>query len=246
MSASGNDIVTLAKKHVGEKYVLGAQAPKDAADYKGPWDCAEFASWLVYQVSQQLYGCVDDKVKPAIANGFTGAWANDAKSLGKMITIQQAAATPGSFVLRRPGEAGITIGHIVCSDGKGGTIEAHSHVDGVILGKLDSRTWTIGICVPWIDYDVAEAPDPPAAPASPLLRLVPDEPMTGKAVREVQRQLKTVGFSPGRLDGTYHHRTMAAVSAFQNSKGLVPDGEVGPVTLRALTKAAAKVSASAA
>jgi N-acetylmuramoyl-L-alanine amidase len=234
--STGEMIVDLARKHIGEKYVLSAEVPKDASDYSGPWDCSEFASWLVYQVSGQLYGCVNDNVKPAIANAFTGAWETDAKSKGKIITILQAAGTPGSFLLRRPGEAGITIGHVVVSDGKGGTIEAHSHVDGVIQGKLDGRTWTMGIYIPWIDYSEGEAPQPPSAAPESLLRFVPEEPMTGSAVRQVQQQLRAAGFSPGKIDGSYGNRTMTAVSAFQKSKGLVPDGEVGPVTMKPLRR----------
>src|SRR5439155_19058624 len=55
--ASGEDIVERAREHVGEKYILGVLAPKDNSNWTGPWDCAEFASWLVFQVAAKLYGC---------------------------------------------------------------------------------------------------------------------------------------------------------------------------------------------
>jgi hypothetical protein len=40
-----------------ERYVLGAFAPKDNANWTGPWDCAEFASWVTFQASGLLLGC---------------------------------------------------------------------------------------------------------------------------------------------------------------------------------------------
>lgn len=93
--ANGTDILKLARRHVGEKYVLGAQAPKNAANYKGPWDCAEFASWLVYQASAKLYGCLDNSANPLVADAFTGAWARDAEALGRKISFDEAARTAG-------------------------------------------------------------------------------------------------------------------------------------------------------
>lgn len=235
--ATGNDLILLAKKHLGEPYVLGAAVPKDAANYRGPWDCAEFASWLIYQVSRQLYGCVDDSAPPHTADAFTGAWAADAARLGRKVTVEEAARTPGAFVLRRPNEAGIKVGHIVLSDGRNGTIEAHSSKDGVIQSTLSGRTWTCGIVVPGIDCAPVDGATPPAPPTVAILRLT-DPPMKGEGVRQVQRQLKAAGFDAGGIDGVYGHRTMTAVAAFQAAKGLVPDGEVGPLTAKALARAA--------
>ena len=58
--------------------------------------------------------------------------------------------------------------------------------------------------------------------------------MTGVAVRAAQRALKTLGLHPGPIDGEYGLMTAAAVAAFQQTKGLVVDGEVGPRTTKAL------------
>jgi hypothetical protein len=234
---AGKDLLTLARKHVGEKYVLGAQAPKDAADYKGPWDCAEFASWLVYQVSQKLYGCIDDHAAPSVADAFSGAWASDAERLGKKVSVEEAANTLGAFVVRRPNEAGIRIGHVVLSDGAGGTVEAHSTKTGVIKSQLAGRTWSFGVLVPGIDVTPGATPAPELPPVEGVLQLT-TPPTTGSDVRTVQRMLKAAGFNPGGIDGVYGQRTMQAVATFQQAKGLVPDGEVGPVTRKALEKAA--------
>lgn len=235
--ASGQQTLQLARKHIGEKYVLGAQAPKDAANYKGPWDCAEFASWLIYQVSQRLYGCLDDGAKPEVADAFTGAWARDAGSLGLEIPVEEAARTAGALVIRRPGEAGMTIGHIVVSDGAGGTVEAHSTKRGVIADTLAKRRWSFGIRVPWVEYEQGAIGAPMTPPPATLLRLT-SPTTTGAAVRNVQRQLKAAGFDPGPIDGEFGPRTMLTVAAFQRAKGLAPDGEVGPLTAKALARAA--------
>jgi murein L,D-transpeptidase YcbB/YkuD len=42
------------------------------------------------------------------------------------------------------------------------------------------------------------------------------------------------GFGPEEIDGEFESATVAAVLAFQRSKGLVEDGEVGPDTAAAL------------
>jgi len=57
---------------------------------------------------------------------------------------------------------------------------------------------------------------------------------TGSRVKEIQQALKDKGFDPGEIDGDFGPGTEAAVIAFQKSEGLLPDGKVGPNTLKAL------------
>lgn len=99
---TGDALVQLAKTRLGQKYILGAQVPKDNPNWNGPWDCAEFTSWVFYQVTHQLYGCNNDHGNPSTAAAFTGYWKRDAESIGAIITLEQAARTPGAFVLRFP------------------------------------------------------------------------------------------------------------------------------------------------
>ncbi len=146
MPANGNDLLQLALNHVGEKYQLGIEVPKDNANWSGPWDCAEFTSWVVFQVSGLLYGCFNDFGNPATADAYTGYWDRDAAVLGNIIPIDEAGRTPGAALLRRPPPGGI--GHVVFSDGTGGTVEAHSKADGVIRGQVGGRHWDMGILVP--------------------------------------------------------------------------------------------------
>jgi hypothetical protein len=56
----------------------------------------------------------------------------------------------------------------------------------------------------------------------------------GPAVAELQQRLEASGFSPGPIDGDFGPRTDRAVRAFQNARGLVVDGIVGPNTWGAL------------
>ncbi len=68
--------------------------------------------------------------------------------------------------------------------------------------------------------------------SSVLLR----EGSRGPAVAQVQRQLKSVGFNPGPIDGIFGPRTRAAVIAFQKHAHIAVDGVVGPQTRGALAK----------
>jgi N-acetylmuramoyl-L-alanine amidase len=228
--ATGERVLQLARQHAGEKYVLGALAPKNNADWKGPWDCAEFASWLTFQAAATLYGCNRDFGDPATADAFTGFWERDAKTMGQIVSIEQAARTPGALVLRVPQLK--ASGHIVISDGAGGTVEAHSSKDGVIQSTLTGRRWDMGILVPSVTYAQGSAV-PVSPPSTTIYRLTPPL-MTGDKVREIQQKLKAAGFDPGSVDGEFGPHTHAAVVAFQLSLGLLPDGEVGPQTAQAL------------
>src|SRR6185295_4503147 len=114
--ATGSDIVALAKKHLKETYDLGARAPMANSKWKGPWDCAEFASWCLFQASGVLFGTkpTDDPVR---ADAYTGFWAEQARAANAVIDVDDAAAIVGAFVVRQPVPA--KIGHIVISDGIG-------------------------------------------------------------------------------------------------------------------------------
>jgi hypothetical protein len=230
IKGTGQEIVDLARAHIGEAYIFGAAVPKDNPSWRGPWDCAEFASWLHFQVGSSLYGCDRDNGNPSTADAFTGYWDRDAKSNGQIVSIKDAASMAGAAVLRLPAPG--ATGHIVISDGNGGTVEAHSHADGVITSKLAGRRWDFGILVPFISYSQGPAIDVPDI-SSKIYRLTAP-PMQGRAIKTIQTRLKSLGFDPGVLDGEFGPHTHAAVLAFQLSGGLTPDGEVGPKTLRAL------------
>lgn len=60
---------------------------------------------------------------------------------------------------------------------------------------------------------------------------------SGPAVKDLQQKLKALGFDPNGVDGNFGPGTKAAVIAFQQSKGLQPDGKVGPATMAAIEAA---------
>jgi len=228
---TGSAILQAALQHIGEKYVLGIQVPKDNPNWKGPWDCAEFVSWSVFQAAGILYGCDKDGGDPASADAYTGYWDRDSISLGRTISLDEAARTPGAAVLRFP-QVGAS-GHIVLSDGAGGTVEAHSPADGVVRLTLTQRRWDTAILVPGVTYTQGSSAVLVVAPSTIIYRLTRPM-MTGDKVKEIQQALMNKGFSPGLPDGEFGPHTSAAVVAFQLSLGLTPDGEVGPQTAQAL------------
>ena len=69
---------------------------------------------------------------------------------------------------------------------------------------------------------------------------------SGPDVLTLQSTLKQLGFDPNGVDGTFGPGTEAAVKAFQQSKGLTPDGMVGPDTMAALQSSASVAGAGVA
>lgn len=227
---NGEELLTIASQHIGERYILGAFAPKNNANWHGPWDCAEFASWGVFQVASRLYGCNVNNINPALADAYTGYWVRDAQNVGQRINVDAAARIPGAAVLRVPRAS--ALGHIVFSDGRGGTVEAHSRAKGVRRDTLNGRRWDMGILVPGIEY--ASNGNSVVVSPAPLIYRLTSPFMRGETVRRIQSRLSEVGFDPGSIDGIFGPQTLAAVYAFQLAEGLVSDGEVGPETANAL------------
>lgn len=228
---TATELVKLANKHVGERYILGAFAPKDNAHWKGPWDCAEFASWVAFQTTGLLLGCTNNSEDPARADAYSGAWARDAAASERKISIGQAKATPGALLIRKPPPKGI--GHVAISQGDGTTVEAHSAKLGVTNQEVDGRRWDLAILLPLIDYPDQLNGAIYSPPSSLVLRLT-FPPMHGAMVRTLQRALKARGFDPGEIDSVFGPHTEAAVVGFQLQFGLMPDGEAGRLTLRKL------------
>lgn len=223
--ATGSKLYDLAIPHQGEKYSFGVIVPKNDNDYTGPWDCAEFTTWLVYQLTGRLYGCANNAGDPAGADAYSGFWARDAVKLGTKISVQDAAAIRGALVLRIAGND--MIGHIVVSNGAGATIEAHSTKTGVIVSSLNNRRWDYGILVPWMDYEIHDSNHPPIKKPGIIYRLT-SPMMTGDKVKEIQKALGIPA------DGIYGPRTFNAVKTFQKNSSLVADGEVGVNTANKL------------
>jgi len=227
---TGDDIILLGDKHVGEPYVLGALVPKDDANYKGPWDCAEFVSWLYYQTFGILYGCADNSGNPHTADAYSGYWSRDANTLGHIITIEEAKSTPGAAILRLAGNG--EVGHIAVSDGNGGTVEAHGKEDGIVNSVVDGRRWDMGVLVPGVAYK----PNPilPFRPPTIIIYRLTTPNMVLPEVGKIQTALTRRGFNTGGIDNIFGEQTFNAVKLFQDSVGINPDGEVSALTAAVL------------
>jgi N-acetylmuramoyl-L-alanine amidase len=219
--ATGAKMAELGLQHQGEKYQFGALVPKNYKDYTGPWDCAEFASWLVYQVSGRLYGCANNDGDPAGADAYSGFWGRDAEKIGKKISVQEAQRTHGAIVVRLAAKG--IIGHVVVSLGDGRTVEAHSTKTGVIVSNFQGRRWDFGVLVPWLTYTQWAQPLPPIKKPGKIYRYTTPM-MNGPVVISIQKALGV------KADGWFGPKTFAAVRLFQVNAGLVADGEVGPQT----------------
>jgi N-acetylmuramoyl-L-alanine amidase len=229
MAGTATDVFDIAIRHVGEPYILGARAPMSNPKWKGPWDCAEFASWCLFQGTGVLFG-VMPRDNPVTADAFSGFWADQAREANALVPVELAARTVGAFVVRKPAPG--KIGHIVISDGQGGTIEAHSSKTGVIRNSLAGRRWDMGVIIP--NVIAHAAPDLPPIEVA-LRTLHVQTPMfAGDIVKDVQRALNRLHFASGRVDGVYGPQTAHAVTLFQQAKHMVTDGEVGAATFKAL------------
>ncbi|HEY8418695.1 MAG TPA: peptidoglycan-binding protein [Limnochordales bacterium] len=106
----------------------------------------------------------------------------------------------------------------------------------VVLG---AAAWSGGAQVPGSDQDPSTGDEAAGAGVnycddSPVLRLT-QPPMEGHAVWELKWRLRQLGFDSGDPeDETYDAAVAQAVRRFQASRGLVPDGVVGPRTWMAL------------
>ncbi len=226
---TGETILAIARQHIGETYVLGARAPIGNANWKGPWDCAEFVSWCLYQASGILFG-TEPRNDPVRADAFTGYWAQQSRAAGCTASVPDGVATAGAILLRYP-QPGAT-GHIVFSDGVGGTVEAHGSKDGVIEGTVHGRRWDTAVLVPGIRY-YRNGDEIVPEPVIGVIRLT--NPLTKSVtVQAIQRRLTELGYAPGADDGVYGPQTAHAVARFQADSNLVADGEAGSKTLKAL------------
>lgn len=227
---TGQNIVDLAMQHVGERYILGTRVPMTNANWRGPWDCAEFISWCTYHT----YG-LTFAVRPNLQTGesYSGWWYEDAIAANADTTVAKAIATPGAILVRKPGAFGVKIGHVAISRGDGTTVEAHSSAVGVAVRQnAAGRQWSIGVRLPGVSYSATLGTTPYSEPAG-LLQA--KKPWTkGKHVEAVQRALGAAGIDPGEIDGQYGPTSQAAVAAVQAREGLAVDGVVGPDTALAL------------
>ncbi|MEW5861073.1 MAG: HEAT repeat domain-containing protein [Cyanobacteriota bacterium] len=92
-----------------------------------------------------------------------------------------------------------------------------------------------------VSLELAQASSPAANNDFPLLKVGSQ----GFEVAELQKSLKRLGHYNGPVDGSYGRTTAVAVSKFQTSVGLTPDGVAGSTTQERLQAAEAAKSSPA-
>jgi N-acetylmuramoyl-L-alanine amidase len=223
--STGKDLINIANQHIGEKYIFGSKVPYTNLNYTGPWDCAEFISWCVYKSTNLLIG-----VKKGEA--YTGFWADDAKTMCKEITIEEASITPGAILLRIP--HGSIIGHIVFSDGKNQTIEAMSTKKGVTKGTISGRTWHKALLINGVNY-TKNIETITKTHKEPKYNFFISTPLTkDPIILKAKQVLLSLGINPGDLNDSYDQNMQIAIHNYQLMKGLIVDGIMGKQTLKSL------------
>jgi len=222
----GQTVLDVAKQHLGEDYVLGARAILSNPNHRGPWDCAEYTSWCAYQAYQIVFGTYGQN--PHSADAYSGKWYDDGKDADTLIGVGQALATPGAFIVRKPGAFNTAIGHVAVCVGDGRIYEARGAQYGVVESDdATERNWSSGVLLPGVLYTSGSAVS--YTQPTDVLRVV-NPFIRGDHVLALQCALSRAGFDPGVLDGIYGGDTATAVSNYQICKGLSVDGEVGKET----------------
>ncbi|EFL52406.1 Peptidoglycan-binding domain 1 protein [Solidesulfovibrio fructosivorans JJ]] len=239
MSRMGQDVIDIGLTRVGQQYVFGAVVPLDNPGWKGPWDCAEFASWCAYQAYGLIFGA-GGATRPAKAEPYSGYWHAEAKKSGHVVSWQEALHIPGAALIRAPATG--RPGHVAFAVGDGErTLEARGAAFGInIFTGAASRPWTIGCLLPGVDYGterlagLTSGSRPRATSLPDIFLWFKTSPIKGAAVVALQKALLGQGLDPGPIDGAFGPMTHAAVLSFQLMRGIEVDGVVGPATARAL------------
>jgi len=144
---TGEMLLQQAEKHLGQKYILGANVDLNDPNWTGPWDCAEMVTYDAKWVTGVIYGALQPN--SADPEPWTGQWYNDMKA-GRVIQVplEQAIRTPGAILLRYDKQ----YQHIVFSDGLEGTVEARGAAYGVVRHNAYGRGFQYGIFIPGIVY----------------------------------------------------------------------------------------------
>lgn len=233
MGATSADIITLAMRQRGDRYVLGAEAsPNDANP--SVFDCSELVEW----------DCSRNGVK-GMPDGAANQWRYCSRK-GTAIPVARAVKTQGALLFR----IGVNGNHVALSLGNGSTIEARGHAYGVNVFPATGRTWTGAALIPGVRYGVPvkAAPGvvthPTARPKTGGGALVPAFPgrvmlpgMKGADVRRFMQQLAKRGWHGLDADDVYDLTEAPVVAAFQREKHLAVDRAIGLDTWQAAWRA---------
>lgn len=144
-SSSGNAVtmVRLLKTKLGQPYILGAAVPKYLKEWMGPWDCAEYVAWGLYQTMGSAYA---RHLNAGMIGSFAGGYHHEgngvkyhnasagimARQFERLHAINPricSEVTNAAEIKRTPGLIGTYNGtrmaHVFVTDGNSRTLEAH-------------------------------------------------------------------------------------------------------------------------
>ncbi len=217
------------------------QNPEAYADYKGSakygkkwighpvWDCSGLCRWALKQ-----FGI-------SVAHGSNSIWDRYLSKKGKLtsgMALPEGAPVFTGTDSKKP--------HIGIYTGDGMVTEASGANAGVIRTKLHGGKWKYWGLYKNVSYDFipGEQPASVSAPVSapvesPPVQAVPPtlrKGAKGENVRRMQAVLVAAGFDLPKygVDGSFGRETLAALKAYQKSRGLKVDGICGPKTWAAI------------
>lgn len=223
--AHAGRILEIAKRYLGRPY-KNIRIDYTDEDWKGAFDCAEYATYCAYRAFGRLYGTTNN-ADISKADAYTGAWKNDSKNLGIRLPWKDALKIPGAFLLRYPPAPG-KMGHIAISLGDGKNVyEARGKAHGVGKFSATGRKWDTGVKLPWVNNGAPESVELDA------LTFQLTNPMAGydPRVERIQKALVKAGaLASSGIDGVFGEFTKAAVEKFQKAVSVLTTGIVDAET----------------
>ena len=184
-------------------------------------DCSGMFSWAFKKLGGYMYHGSNTMWKKYMVN--KGPLTKGQRSDGQELK-------PGTAVFKVKGD---NYHHVGLYVGNGTVIEAKGTYYGVVTSTVS--TWHAWGEMKGVDYGDATdtvTPEPAETESTLGTRLLKRTSpyMRGDDVKALQSMLNALGFDCGAVDGIFGDKTRAGVKAFQQAKGLVVDGIVGPMT----------------
>lgn len=154
-SEAGTRFLEAARAQAGDDYVFGAETSMSDAD-PGAFDCSELVQWAAAQAGVE------------VVDGASNQYLT-AKQQGHLISVDEAARTPGALLFSfstepQPGGGRPSQAHVAISLGNGSTIEARGSAYGV--GEFGvGRRFTYAAVIPGLSGTGGTAAPAPRSPS---------------------------------------------------------------------------------
>lgn len=160
-------------------------------------------------------------VSPSVLNDFSGSVPEDTLQIGDRgsdVSFLQRLLWGMNYAIDVDGIFGAGTRAVVIQFQNEHFLEPIGIVTPDVLGAMQE------------EYNIKQQTEQKASTASYL-----QKGNSGSAVKALQQSLNQMGASPPiKADGVFGDKTLAALKAFQQTKGLKVDGVAGPITFAAL------------